>query len=173
MTNKRLFDSLQPDRREQRASMHRLCREYLRDPSKGNMRRLKKQLGTCGEHTIVESGFYCDYGEFIKLGDRVFINANCTFLDGGTITIGDDCLIATNVQVLTVSHDSNPQQRLEKNNYVDDVCIGNNVWIGAGAIILPGVSIGEGAVIGAGSVVTRSVPANTTVVGNPARPINQ
>jgi len=125
-----------------------------------------------GSELFVEEGFYCDYGDKISIGDRVYININCTLLDGGEITIGDDVLIGPNVQILTVNHPTNPSERLNKTNLIENVSIGNNVWIGAGAILLPGVSIGEGSVIGAGSVVTKNLDANCMYAGNPTAKIN-
>ncbi len=126
----------------------------------------------CGEGVIIESGFHCDYGNQITIGDRSFININCTVLDApiseASITIGDDCLIGPNVQLLAVSHAVNPTQRLNKENFAAQISIGNNVWIGAGVIVLTGVTIGENAIVGAGSIVTKDVTANTVVTGNPA-----
>ncbi|MCF6192942.1 MAG: sugar O-acetyltransferase, partial [Kangiellaceae bacterium] len=113
-------------------------------------------------------GFYCDYGNKISLGDRVYINVNCTMLDGGEIEIGNDVLIGPNVQILTVNHPNSPSERLKKTSLIKNVLIGNNVWIGAGAIILPGVSIGIGSVVGAGSVVNKNILANSLYAGNPA-----
>ena len=89
-------------------------------------------------------------------------------INEGAISIGDDCLIGPNVQLLAVSHAIEPKQRLQKENFAAPITIGNNVWIGAGVIVLAGVTIGENAVVGAGSVVTKDVAANTVVAGNPA-----
>ena len=165
------FDSLKPELIRHRRQVHELCRQFSRSPSKGNLKRLKQIFDTCGEQVIIEGGFYCDYGDKISLGDRVFININCTVLDGGKVIIGDDCLIGPNVQLLSVSHDTDPEQRLKKQNYADDIIIGKNVWLGAGVIVLAGVFIGDNSVIGAGSVVCKNVESNSMVVGNPARKI--
>lgn len=161
------FNSLTPEYRQQRQLAHQRCRTYSRDPSKGHLKQLKQLFSYCGELVVIEPGFHCDYGK-IELGDRVFININNTFLDGGLIKLGNDCLVGPNVQILTVSHSTDPTERLNKSNYAKDVIIGNNVWIGTGAIILPGVAIGDNAVIGAGSVVTKTVKENQIVAGNPA-----
>ncbi len=150
-----------------------MCRQFSRSPSKGNLLRLKSLFASCGEDVFIEQGFYCDYGDKISLGNRVYLNINCTLLDGGLITIGDDCLIGSNVQILTINHATSPQERLKKENYAEDILIGSNVWVGAGAIILPGVNIGEGAVVGAGSIVTRDIQANCLFAGNPAKLIRQ
>lgn len=111
--------------------------------------------------------FYTDFGKNIHLGERVFINSCCCFQDQGGIYIGDECLIGHQVVIATINHGLAPQDRF--NNYIKPVRLGNNVWVGSGAIIMPGVEIGDNAVVGAGSVVTRNVAANTVVAGNPAR----
>lgn len=179
------FNSLSPELIRHRKSVQELCRQFTRSPSKGNLKRLKSLFHSCGEDVFIEHGFNMDYGDNITLGDRVFINVNCTIVDGkreksneaneqlinGKISIGHDCLIGPNVQLLAVSHDVNPQSRLEKHNYVDDIIIGNNVWLGGGVIILAGVTIGDNAVIGAGSVVSKNVDEQSFYAGNPARKI--
>ena len=166
------FNSLDKTLLALRKQTGEICRLFNKSPSKGNLKRIKELFDQCGEGVIIESGFHCDYGNQITIGDRSFININCTVLDApiseGAITIGDDCLIGPNVQLLAVSHAVNPSQRLNKENFAAPISIGNNVWIGAGAIILAGVSIGDNSVIGAGSVVTKSIASNTVVAGNPA-----
>ncbi len=114
--------------------------------------------------------FYTDCGKNIHLGKRVFINACCCFQDQGGIFIGDDVQIGHGVKIVTLNHGKEPN--LRRNIYPSPVIIKNNVWIGSGAIILPGITIGENSIIGAGSVVTKNVPANVTVAGNPAKLIN-
>ncbi len=111
--------------------------------------------------------FYSECGKNIRVGKNVFINACCKFQDQGGIRIGDNCLIGHNVTLATLNHDFNPDNRAAI--YPKPVRIGNNVWIGSDSTILPGITIGDGAIIGAGSVVTKDVPANTIVAGNPAR----
>jgi len=176
------FNSLLPELIRHRKSVQEVCRQFNRSPSKGNLRRLKTLFNSCGEDVFIEHGFHMDYGDNITLGDRVFINVNCTIVDVkrekaneknahltyGEISIGDDCLIGPNVQLLAVSHDVDPQARLEKHNFADDIIIGNNVWLGGGVIILAGVTIGDNAVIGAGSVVTKNVDEQYFYAGNPA-----
>lgn len=162
------FDSLSPEKRHQRNEVHELCRLFSRSPSKGNLKKLKQIFAQVGNDLFIEQGFYCDYGDRIFFGDRVYLNINCTLLDGGKISIGDDALIGPNVQILTVNHPLGAEQRLQKTNLVKDVSIGKNVWIGAGAIILPGVSIGDNSVVGAGSVVTKDMYCHSLYVGNPA-----
>lgn len=113
--------------------------------------------------------FTTDCGKNITLGKGVFINSGCRFQDQGGITIGDGALIGHNVVIATLNHDLNPQER--HSLIPSPVKIGNNVWIGAGSTILPGVTIGDNSVIGAGSVVTKDIPENAVTVGSPARVI--
>lgn len=162
------FNSLTPQLMSQRQQVHEICRQFARSPSKGNFKRLKQNFAQCGEQVIIEGGFYCDYGNKISIGDRVYINAHCTVLDGGNIAIGNDCMFGPNVQLLSVGHDIDPIKRLEKHSYIDDINIGNNVWLGAGVIVLAGVTIGDNSVVGAGSVVSKNVDSQSLYVGNPA-----
>lgn len=167
------FDSLTPELISQRKSVHELCRQFTRSPSKGNLKRLKALFNSCGENVFIEYGFHMDYGDSISVGDRSFINANCTIIDSAkavqrSVQIGADCLIGPNVQLLSVSHDTEPNSRLMKHNYADAIIIGNNVWLGGGVIVLAGVSIGDNCVVGAGSVVTKSTDRNCFYAGNPA-----
>jgi len=170
---KKAFNSITPELISQRKSVHELCRQFNRSPSKGNLKRLKALFSSCGDNVFIESGFHIDYGDSISIGDRTFINTNCTIIDAAKkvnskIHIGADCLIGPNVQLLAVSHDIDPNARLMKHNYVDDIMVGNNVWLGGGVIVLAGVSIGENSVVGAGSIITKSVEANSFYAGNPA-----
>ena len=170
-----VFTSLNKEYLALRKQTGDTCRLFNKSPSKGNLKRIRELFLECGEGVIIEAGFHCDYGNQITIGDRTFININCTVLDApideGVITIGSDCLIGPNVQLLAVSHAVEPKQRLQKENFATPISIGNNVWIGAGAIVLAGITIGDNSVIGAGSVVTKDVTANTVVAGNPAQKI--
>lgn len=170
---KTAFDSITPELIAQRKSVHELCRQFSRSPSKGNLKRLKALFYSCGDNVFIEYGFHMDYGDSVTIGDRSFINANCTIVDApavakNTIVIGCDCLLGPNVQLLAVSHDMAPNARLAKHNYVNDICIGDNVWLGGSVIVLAGVSIGDNSVVGAGSVVTKNIEANSFYAGNPA-----
>ena len=175
---KKQFNSITPQLISQRKSVHEVCRQFTRSPSKGNLKRLKALFASCGDNVFIEYGFHMDYGSSISLGDRTFINTNCTIVDGAQmdaanpnnckIDIGADCLIGPNVQLLAVFHDVEPRARLTKCNYVDDIIIKNNVWLGGGVIVLAGVVIGENTIVGAGSVVTKSIEANSFYAGNPA-----
>lgn len=115
--------------------------------------------------------FYTDFGKNIRLGKNVFINNCCTFMDRGGITIGDNAFIGPQVCLITENHGLTPQMR--RTLISKPIVLKNNVWIGAGATVLPGVTIGENSVVGAGAVVTKDVPANTVVAGNPARIIKK
>lgn len=130
---------------------------------------LREQLGAVGEGAVIRPPFHCDYGSNIRLGQGVFLNYNCVILDVAEVSIGDGTQIGPAVQIYAADHPRDPQARAQGLESARPVRIGRNVWIGGGAIILPGVTIGDDAVVGAGSVVTRDVPAGATVVGNPAR----
>jgi len=130
---------------------------------------LAERLGEVGKGVVVRPPFHCDYGFNIRLGSGVFINFNCVILDVVEVSIADGTQIGPAVQIYTADHPRDPAQRREGLEFGQPVRIGRHVWIGGGAIILPGVTIGDESIIGAGSVVTRDVSPNTTVVGNPAR----
>ena len=115
--------------------------------------------------------FHTDFGKNIHIGEHVFINAGCSFQDQGGITIGNGCLIGHNTVIATLNHEEQPERRGDL--HPSPVVIGNRVWIGANATILPGVKIGDGAIIAAGAVVTKDVSPNTVVGGVPARVIKQ
>lgn len=130
---------------------------------------LRELLGGLGADTEIRPPIYVDYGKYLTVGARTFINYNFTALDVAPITIGDDVQIGPNVQLLTPTHPVEPQPRRDKLEAAKPIVIGDNVWIGGGAIVLPGITVGANSVIGAGAVVTRDVPSNVVVVGNPAR----
>ncbi|WBX91092.1 sugar O-acetyltransferase [Achromobacter mucicolens] len=130
---------------------------------------LCERLASVGEGALIRPPFHCDYGYNISLGTNVFMNFNCVILDVVQVTIGEGTQIGPAVQIYTADHPQDPEQRRAMLEFGRPVHIGRQVWIGGGAIILPGVTVGDDAIIGAGSVVTRDVPAGTKVVGNPAR----
>jgi maltose O-acetyltransferase len=134
---------------------------------------LAELLGAVGADVEVRPPLYVDYGSNITIGARTFVNYNLTALDVAAITIGEDCQIGPNVQLLTPTHPLEPQPRRDKLEAAQPITIGDNVWLGGGAIVLPGVTIGDNSVVGAGAVVTKDVPANVVVVGNPARPVRE
>jgi maltose O-acetyltransferase len=132
-------------------------------------RLLRELLGSVGEDVIVKPTFRCDYGHYISIGDRTFVNYECVMLDGATLEIGADCQIAPRVQLVTATHPLEPQPRRDKWESVAPVTIGDNVWLGAGAIVCPGVTIGDHTVVAAGAVVTRDLPAGVLAAGVPAQ----
>lgn len=144
---------------------------------------LDELLGSHGKNLWITAPFYVDYGCNIHFGNNCEVNQNCTFLDAGTITIGDNALIAPNVQIYTAFHPTNAADRFgeprEDGSFsfcktrTAPVTIGNNAWIGGGVIILPGVTIGDNVVIGAGSVVTKDIPSNTVAFGSPAKVVRE
>jgi maltose O-acetyltransferase len=134
---------------------------------------LVQLLGGVGIDVHIKPPLFVDYGFNITIGSGSFVNYGLVALDVGRITIGRDVQIGPNVQLLTPTHPLEPELRLAKYEAAKPIVIGNNVWLGGGAIVLPGVTIGENSVIGAGAVVTRDVPANVVAVGNPARVIRR
>ena len=134
-------------------------------------RLLSERLGFVGEGAVIRPPFFCDYGFNIRLGRNVFLNFNCVILDVCEVSIGDGTQIGPAVQIYAADHPRDPAQRRAGLEFGRPVSIGRNVWIGGGALILPGIAIGDDAVIGAGAVVTRDVAPRARVVGNPARPL--
>ncbi|MCX5079918.1 sugar O-acetyltransferase [Streptomyces sp. NPDC056121] len=159
-------------RRQQRAM--RLAARYqdafIEDADKARP-ILADLLESVGEGVEVRPPLYVDYGGNITIGARTFVNYHLTALDVARITIGEDCQIGPNVQLLTPTHPVEPQPRRDKLEAALPITIGDNVWLGGGVIVCPGVTIGDNSVIGAGAVVTKDVPANVVAVGNPARPV--
>jgi maltose O-acetyltransferase len=132
---------------------------------------LEQLLGSVGEETAIRAPLYVDYGSNITIGARCFANYGLMALDVAPITIGDDVQIGPNVQLLTPTHPVEPGPRRDKWEAAEPITIGDNVWLGGGVIVCPGVSIGGNTVVGAGSVVTRDLPADVVAVGNPAKVI--
>ncbi len=130
---------------------------------------LRELLGAVGVGCWIEPPFFCDYGSNITLGDRVFLNFNCVVLDPASVHIGDDVMLGPSVQLLTATHPISAAARRRGREAAHPITIESDVWLGGGAIVLPGVRIGRGAVIGAGSVVTRDVPQGVVAAGNPCR----
>ncbi|MBL7234148.1 sugar O-acetyltransferase [Komagataeibacter oboediens] len=133
---------------------------------------LHERLGQVGTNATIRAPFYCDYGYNIFLGDNVFLNFGCIVLDVVQVRIGDGTQVGPGVQILAADHPRDPALRREMLESGRPVTVGRHVWIGGGAIILPGITVGDHAIIGAGSVVTHDVAAGETVAGNPARPLH-
>lgn len=133
---------------------------------------MKENFAECGDNCYIEGPVYANWGGHnLHLGSDVYINSNFTAVDDGHIYLGDCVLLGPNVTIATAGHPVDPVQRRQGIQTNEDVRVGENVWLGAGAIVLPGVSIGDNSVIGAGSVVTKDIPANVVAVGNPCRVI--
>jgi maltose O-acetyltransferase len=170
-----LYNSADPALVLERRRAREILRLYnaTRDEEVLERSRLLRQLfGAMGEGLWVEPPFYCDYGTNVTLGERVYFNFNCVILDCARVTIGSNVFFAPNVQVYAATHplDHVVRRTLE---FGRAVTIGDDVWVGGGAIILPGVRVGSRSVIGAGSVVTRDVPDDVVVAGNPARVVRE
>jgi len=142
---------------------------------------LSKLLGHIGNNVWISPPFFCDYGENISIGANTFINSNCVLLDDNKIQVGENVLIAPFVQIYTASHPLKASDRIKFNGkneapyvtFTKPVTIGNNVWIGGGTIIMPGVVIGDNVTIGAGSVVTKNIPSDVLAFGNPCKVIKK
>ena len=168
-----LYDPLDPELVAGRERARDLCQALnaTREGEQDARRRILGQLFASGGDTVwMQPPFFCDYGTNIRLGSGAFLNFNCVILDVVEVTIGDGAQIGPAVQIYAADHPRDAEGRRTGLEFGRPVRIGSDVWIGGGAIILPGVTVGDGAVIGAGSVVTRDVAAGQTVTGNPARP---
>lgn len=165
----------------------KLTKEYNSTPFDDDEKKnaiLQNLFHKIGSNVKIDMPFYCDYGVNTTIGNNVIININCTFVDCNKITIGNNVLIASNVQIYTATHPVDVTKRLRDNwqqnsgkpffrTYALPVTVEDNVWIGGGSILLPGVTIGKNSVIGAGSVVVKNIPANCVAVGNPCKVIRQ
>lgn len=167
-----LYDAGAPEIQVDLAATHAWLARYnaaLAMPAAARHALLAERLAAVGAGAVIRPPFHCDYGFNIRLGAGAFLNFNCVILDVVAVVIGDKTQIGPGVQILTADHPRDAAERASGLEFGRPITIGRNVWIGGGAILLPGVSVGDDAVIGAGSVVTRDVPAGGMVVGNPAR----
>lgn len=170
MLSGELYDAYDPELAEERRIARELMRLYNTstesDDREGILRRL---LGHVGEGVIIEPPFYCDYGTHIYLGNRVYMNFGCVILDSNEVRIGDNVMFGPYVQIYTAHHPIRASERIKGPELAHPIRIGNNVWLGGGTIVLPGVTIGDDTTIGAGSVVTNDIPPGVVAVGNPCR----
>jgi maltose O-acetyltransferase len=167
-----LYNAADPELVAERRHARRLLARYNAtgpDDAEPRATLLCELFGAIGEGANIHLRFCCDYGYNIRLGKRAFVNYNCVFLDCATIEIGDDLQMGPAVQLYTATHPLDRATRVAGLEYARPIRIGDGVWIGGGAIVLPGVTIGDGCVVGAGSVVTRDLPPGSLAVGNPAR----
>jgi maltose O-acetyltransferase len=168
------YNCLDPGLETERQKAKELLRLYnLTEVALERQNILEQLLGHIGRNSIIEPPFYCSYGQNISIRDHVFLNVMCTILDCNVVHIGHHVMIGPVVQIYTAAHHLQADTRIQGWEIAKPIVIEDNVWLGGGAILLPGVRIGRNAVVGAGAVVSRSVPANTVVAGNPARVIRE
>ena len=165
------FDSELAARRRRVKELLRLFNAAPEEPERQFI--LEQVLGSLGRGSIIEPPFFCTYGQNTHLGDEVFLNAMCAVIDNNEVRIGDHVMIGPLVQIYTAAHPLEAEARNRGEEVARPIVVEDNVWVGGGAILLPGVRVGRSAVVGAGAVVSRSVPANTVVAGNPARVIRE
>jgi len=168
------YNCLDPELEAERQRTKVLLRLYNRTEAMPERQAILQQLlGQIGQNSFIEPPFYCSYGQNIHIGDYVYLNVLCTILDCHEVRIGHHVMIGPSVQIYTAAHDLEAESRIQGWEVAKPIVIEDNVWLGGGAILLPGVRIGRNAVVGAGAVVSRDVPANTVVAGNPARVIRE
>ncbi|MFP4974620.1 sugar O-acetyltransferase [Paenibacillus sp. CN-4] len=172
MLSGELYEAWDPQLSEERLRARRLVRLFNQTDETENERRtelLKTLFGSAAGTVSVEPNFRCDYGYNIHVGDNFYANYDCVLLDVCEIRIGDNCMLAPGVHIYTAAHPIDPVLRSAGPEYGKPVRIGSNVWIGGRAVINPGVTIGDNVIVASGAVVTRDVPDNVIVGGNPAR----
>jgi maltose O-acetyltransferase len=145
----------------------------LNDSGDDEVELRRELFGSTGTNLLLEPPFYCDYGSNIYIGDNVFFNFNCVVLDVTPVTIGSDTMFGPAVQIYTATHPLEASERLKGLEAGTSITIGSGVWVGGGAMLLPGVTVGDRSVIGAGSVVTRDIPPDVFAAGNPCRVIRE
>lgn len=168
------YSCLDPELGALRNAAREVCFEHRTTPPQDLAAispALEALFGSVGEGALIEAPFHCSYGINIHLGDYVYLNTGCVILDSAPVRIGHRCMIGPGVQIYCADHHRDVTLRREGIERALPVTLGEDVWIGGGAILLPGITVGDSAIIGAGSVVTRDVAAGARVVGNPARAI--
>lgn len=166
-----------PELIQDQQQCHALLHRFNATPADGDDERrtiLRKLLGRLGNGSRVMPRLQCDYGYLITIGSNTFVNYDAIILDCAPVTIGDDVLFGPRIQLLTPLHPvDDPEARRESWERAEPVTVEDNVWLGGGVIVSPGVTVGENAVVGAGSVVTRDIPAGVFAAGNPARVVRE
>lgn len=176
MLNGELYDASDEELTRDRMNARRISRLYNQTiETEESLRKklLNELFGSVGGNIQIEPSFKCDYGYNIHVGENFYANYDCVILDVCEIQIGDNCLLAPGVHIYTAAHPLNPNARISGPEYGKPVSIGNNVWIGGRAIINPGINIGNNVVVASGAVVTKDVPDNVVVGGNPAKIIKR
>ena len=176
MMSGRLYDASSVELLDELYKAQELCQDYnaLRITDfEGRARLLGKLIGKAGKNLVVNPPFFCDYGSNIEVGDNVFINCYCVFLDEAKITIGSNVFIAPQCGFYTAGHPLDKDLRRRKLEYSLPITIGDDVWIGGMVCVMPGVTIGSGSVIGGGSVVVNDIPSGVLAAGNPCRVIRK
>ena len=171
-----LYNPADPELLQERLNARRLTRLYNQTIETDEEKRtelLKEMFGSIGKNLYIEPTFRCDYGYNVHVGENFYANFDCVFLDVCEIRIGDNCFIAPGVHIYTATHPLEPIERVSGKEFGKPVTIGDNVWIGGRAVINPGVTIGDNVVIASGAVVTKDVPDNVVVGGNPAKIIKK
>ena len=161
--------------RKKNNRVYKLVQEYNNTSAEESDRReeiINELFGSVGTSPSIEHNFHCDLGFNIHVGDNFYAGFNCTILDMAEVRIGDNCMIGPNVGIYTAGHSIEPKNR-NKSGYAIPIHIGNDVWIGGSCVILAGITIGDNSIVAAGSVVTKDIPANTIVAGNPAKIIKE
>lgn len=171
-----IYDPADPilvkDREEARRKV-RIYNQSLESEEEKRTELLKELLGSTGESLYMEPNIRFDYGYNTYVGENFYANFDCTILDVSEVRIGDNCMLGPSVQIYTATHPLHPTERNSGIEYAKPITIGNNVWIGGSAVICPGVTIGNNVVVAAGAVVTKNVPDNVVVGGNPAKVIKK
>ncbi|WP_164670787.1 sugar O-acetyltransferase [Virgibacillus doumboii] len=176
MLNGQLYNPEDAKLVEERQNARRLTRLFNTSHETEGARRtelLKELFESTGENIDIEPNFRCDYGSNIHVGENFFVNFDCVILDVCKVRIGANCMMAPGVHIYTATHSVNPSERMAGTEFGKPVTIGDNVWIGGRAVINPGVTIGNNAVIASGAVITKDVPDNVVVGGNPAKVIKE
>ncbi|RPK04745.1 sugar O-acetyltransferase [Priestia endophytica] len=159
--------------REKARRQTRIYNETSEIEGEKRTKLLKELLGATGENVYMEPNIRFDYGYNTYVGENFYANFDCTILDVCEVRFGDNCMLAPGVQIYTATHPLDPIERNSGKEYGKSISFGNNVWIGGSAIINPGVTVGDNVVIASGAVVTKDIPDNVVVGGNPARIIKQ
>jgi maltose O-acetyltransferase len=165
-----------PELEVEYARAQRLLERYNASPYDAQDERdriLRELLGHVGESVVIRPPFRCEYGTRVSVGARTFFNYDCVLLDVAAVTVGAACQVASRVQFLTATHPIDPEPRRIGWEYAEPIAVGDNVWLGSGAILCPGVTIGDDTVVGAGAVVTRDLPAGVVAAGVPARIVRE